>query len=117
VGGQVEGVGDLVEERSFVLQGAEVAFAWTVLARVARAGADVAQLEVGADQRLEAERAERAAVVGCDRGDRLDVAVDGRAVGQRATVQLGGLARVQPAQVHRRPARDTLPISGSGSGR
>ena len=62
-----EQVVDLFEEESFVLQGAEAAFAGAVLPWGADPGAGVSQLGVGGDEVFEPQRPERSAVVGHDR--------------------------------------------------
>jgi hypothetical protein len=60
---------------------------WGRIVLYSTPGADVAELRMGGDERLEAERSERAAVVGHDRHDRQDltgVVVDAALVGERA---------------------------------
>jgi hypothetical protein len=75
VHGQVEDVVDLFEEQLLVLQRPEPALSRSVLPWRPDAAADVPEFGVGGDERLEPERAERPAVVGDDRHQRLEVAV------------------------------------------
>ena len=53
VGGQVDRVGDLLQEEPLAFQGAEAAFPGAVLPGALDPGSDVAQLGVGRDERLE----------------------------------------------------------------
>ena len=76
---EVEDVVALLEEQPLVLQRAEPALPGPVLRRRPDAGAEVAQLGTSGGERLEGERAERAAVVDGDRDQRRDMPSSRRA--------------------------------------
>ncbi|MBA2507450.1 MAG: helix-turn-helix domain-containing protein [Nocardioidaceae bacterium] len=91
---QVEGVVDGFEVEPVVLQRLEAAFSDAVLARAVDLGPDVGQRRLAGDEGAEAERLERATVVGDQRDGRLDlpgVGVDRAEVDQRVAEQPLGL--------------------------
>ena len=90
---EVEDVVDLFEEELLVFQRSEATFAGAVLPGSPDPGADVTQLGVGGDERLETQGPEGSAAAGDDGEQRLDAAVGvaGGEVGLRSAGQALGL--------------------------